>query len=114
MEKKEQTYWFIDILTETSKQNEFNYLYFLQFCIKCNQIWHKQQINYDTIEGNDKVLTSHIVHSTQCRHKRGVHSNNTSSDFALEVSFSLYTTRLEGVSKFKDNFFLFLSEKHML
>ena len=37
-----------------------------------------------------KLLTSLILYCTKCRHKRRAHSNNTSSDFALEVSFSIY------------------------
>ena len=36
-----------------------------------------------------KLLTRLISYSTKCRHKQGVHSNNTSSDFALKVSFSI-------------------------
>ena len=35
-----------------------------------------------------KVLTSLISHSTKRRDKRGIHFDNTNSDFALEVSFS--------------------------
>ena len=37
---------------------KFKFLYFIQLCIKCDQIWHKQQ----NIHGNDKsVDKSHIV-----------------------------------------------------
>ena len=49
-----------------------------------------------------KVLTSLIAYGTKRRHKRGVHSNNTSSDFALEISFriSVYNQNLSGVKTF--------------
>lgn len=30
-----------------------------------------------------------MSYSTMRKHRRGVHSNNTSSDFALEISFSI-------------------------
>ena len=36
-----------------------------------------------------KVLTMLISYSTKRRHKRGVHSYNTSSDFAFDVSFCI-------------------------
>ena len=45
-------------------KRKFNILYFIQFCIKCNQIRHKQQIIYDTIRDRIKVLTSpHVPQS---------------------------------------------------
>ena len=41
---------------------KFNFLYITQFCIKCNEIWRKQQIIHDPIYGNDKnVDKSHIL-----------------------------------------------------
>ena len=40
-----------------------------------------------------KVLTSLASFSTKGRHKRGVISNNTSSDFATEVFFSIYSEK---------------------
>ena len=40
------------------------------------------------------VLTGLVSYSTKRRHKRGVHSNNTSSEFALEVSFSIVKVTL--------------------
>ena len=40
---------------------KFSSLYFIQFCIKCNKIWHKQQIIHDTTHGNDiSVDKSHM------------------------------------------------------
>ena len=46
-----------------------------------------------------KVLTSLISYNTKRSHKRGVHSNNTSSDSALKISFriSVYNQNLSGV-----------------
>ena len=53
------------IYTERNFQSKlkFNiFLYFIQFCIKCNQIWYKQQLIHAAIHGNDKsVDKSHIV-----------------------------------------------------
>ena len=41
---------------------KFNFVYFIQFCIKWNQIWDKRPITHDTIHGNDKsVDKSHII-----------------------------------------------------
>ena len=37
---------------------KFNGLYFIQFCIKCNKIWLKQQIIHVTKHGNHKAWTS--------------------------------------------------------
>ena len=37
-----------------------------------------------------KVLTGVKLHNTRRRHKRGVYFNNTSSDFALEGSLSIF------------------------
>ena len=68
------------------------FLYFIQFCIKYNQR-HKQGIIRDTIHGNDKSVTSLILYSTKRRHKRGVCSGKTSSDFALGASFCIYTSQ---------------------
>ena len=36
-----------------------------------------------------KKLANFISYSIKRRHKQGAHSNNTSSGFALEVSFSI-------------------------
>ena len=44
-----------------------------------------------------KVLTRLISYSTKRRHIQGVHANNTSSDFALEVSVSLFNTTFISV-----------------
>ena len=41
--------------------------------------------------------------STKRSHKRGAHSNNTSSDFALEASFSILIE--SRIDKDKDDFF---------
>ena len=40
-----------------------------------------------------KTLKRLISYSTKRKHKRGVHSNDTSSDFASEVSFSIFPPR---------------------
>ena len=37
-----------------------------------------------------KVVTNLISCSTKCRHKGGVHSNNTSSDSVFEVSIIIH------------------------
>ena len=41
--------------TETNFQRKmkFNFLYFIQFCIKWNLILHKQRIIHDTIHGKE-------------------------------------------------------------
>ena len=44
------------------RKMKFKFLYFIQFCIKCNHIWYMQQRNHDTIHGNNKsVDKSHMV-----------------------------------------------------
>ena len=55
-----------------------------------HSLLHKRQIIHDTMHGNNKSVASLISYITWHRHKRGVHSNYTSSDFALEV-FLQYT-----------------------
>ena len=72
---------------------KFDFLYFIQFCMKCDKICHKQQIIHDTIHGTDKSVDKfHIIYSTKHRHKLGVHSYNTSSDFKVR-SFLKYVLR---------------------
>ena len=47
----------VHILKETHNANmKLRFLYFFQFCITCNQIWHKQRIIHDTIHDNDESL----------------------------------------------------------
>ena len=41
------------------RKMKFYFLYFIQFCIKCDQIWHKQRTVHDTIYG--KVFKSQIL-----------------------------------------------------
>ena len=45
---------------------------------------------HNTLQDNEKVQQS-----TKRRDKRGVHFNNTNSDFALEVSFSIYRSSVK-------------------
>ena len=84
---KRNTWFYTDRYFQRKMKS--NFLYFIQFCIKCNKIWYKQRIFHVTIHANDKSVDSLISYSTNLRHKRGIHSNNTFLDFALEVSFSI-------------------------
>ena len=62
------------IYTVRNFQREMNLscLYFIQFYIKCNQIWHKQGIIHDTIHANDESVDDSHVYSTKRGHKRGL------------------------------------------
>ena len=55
--------WLYYILKETSNaKTKSNVLYFIKFCIKCNQICHKQWMIHGTIHDHDKsVAKFHIV-----------------------------------------------------
>ena len=68
------------------RKMKFRCLYFIHFCIKRNQIWRKQRIIHDTINGYVKsVDKSQIV-----QHKVLTQSKGTFQYQKLRVSFSIY------------------------